>query len=424
MASNKTILAKQGFMMKILFISHYFDPEPLLAGMPFAKELVRRGHEVQVLTGFPHYPGGKVYDGYKLRLFQREVMDGIKINRCWVYPSHDRSSVKRFMTYVSLGFTGALLGPLVVDKADVAFVYSPPATIWLPAAAIRLWRQIPFVYNIQDMWPDALASSTMVKNSISLKVAHKVCHYFYRKADRIVAQSNGFKDILVERGVPESQIDVIYNWCDDATIKPVDYDEKLARELGMHGKFNILFAGGMGKGQALLSIIETANIIKDELPDVQFVFLGSGVEKELLENRTKELNLSNVRFLRRCPPSEVGKYMSLAQVMLVHLKDNLIHEITVPSKIQAYMNVGKPILIGAAGNAADLVVRAGAGIKCQPEEPVKIAQSVRKLYNMPKEQLQAMGCAGKSYYDTELSIKVGTHRYEDVFLKTIEQFKK
>lgn len=410
--------------MKILFITHFFDPEPFLAGMPFAQELVRRGHQVEVLTGFPHYPGGKVYDGYKLRLFHREVMDGIRVNRCWVYPSHDQSSLKRFITYTSLGLSGAALGPWVVGKADIAFVYHPPATIWLPAAAIRLFRRIPFVYNIQDMWPDALASSTMVKNSAALKLAHKVCRYFYRKADRIVAQSNGFKNLLVERGVSEDSIDVIYNWCDDTKIKAVDYDENLARELGMYGKFNILFAGGMGKGQALKAIIETANLIKDELPEVQFVFIGSGVERELIQNRTKELDLDNVKFLERCPPDEIGKFMSLAQVMLVHLKDNLLHEITVPSKIQAYMNVGKPILIGAIGDAAELVVRAGAGIKCQPEDPAKIAQAVRKLYHMPADQLQAMGQAGKAYYDTELSLAVGARKYEEIFTRTIEQFKK
>lgn len=407
--------------MNILFISQYFDPEPLLMGMPFAKELVNRGHQVQVLTGFPHYPGGKLYDGYKLRLFQRELLDGININRCWVYPSHDRSSAKRFMTYTSLGISGAVLGPWVVDKADVAFVYSPPATIWLPAASIRFWRNVPFVYNIQDMWPDALASSTMVKNPFVLKMAYKVCHYFYRKADRIVAQSNGFKKILIERGVPEENIDVIYNWCDDTKIKAVDYDQQLAQELGMHGKFNILFAGGMGKGQALSAVIETANIIKDELPDVQFVFLGSGVEMELIQRRTRELNLSNVKFLKRCPPSDVGKFMSLAQVMLVHLKDNLIHEITVPSKIQAYMNMGKPILAGVIGDAADLVIRAGAGIKCQPEDPAQIANAVRQLRRMPADQLNAMGRAGKAYYDAELSLKVGTKRYEQIFQDVINK---
>jgi len=410
--------------MKILFISHYFDPEPLLTGLPFAKELMNRGHEVEVLTGFPHYPGGKLYDGYKLRLFQREKLDGINVNRCWVYPSHDRSSIRRFATYTSLGISGAMLGPWVVQKADVAFVYSPPATIWLPAASIRFWRRIPFVYNIQDMWPDSLASSTMVKNSVALKIAHKVCHYFYRKADRIVAQSNGFKELLIKRGVPEKNIDVIYNWCDDTTISAADYDANLARELGLHGKFNILFAGGIGKGQALSSIVETANLIKNELPDVQFVFLGSGIELELLQNRTKELNLDNVKFLKRCPPSEVGRFMALAQVMLVHLKDNLLHEVTVPSKIQAYMNVGKPILIGAIGDAADLVVRAGAGIQCQPEDPVKIAEAVRRLRHMPTEQLEAMGRAGKAYYDAELSLKVGTRRYEEIFTETIRQFKR
>ncbi len=407
--------------MKILFISHYFDPEPALAGMPFAKELVKLGHEVQVLTGFPHYPGGKVYDGYKLNLFQREIMDGIKVNRCWVYPSHDRSSVKRFMTYASLGVSGALLGPWVVDKADIAFVYSPPATIWLPAAAIRLFRRIPFVYNIQDMWPDALASSTMVKSGLALKLADKCCRFIYRNADRIVAQSNGFKKLLIERGIPEERIDVIYNWSDDTKIKTADYDETLARELGMHGKFNILFAGGMGKGQALISIIETANLVKDELPDVQFVFLGSGVEKELLVRKTQELSLNNVKFLDRCPPSEVARYMALAQVMLVHLKDNLIHEITVPSKIQAYMNVGKPILIGAIGDAADLVERAGAGIKCQPEDPQEIANAVRKLYQMPPDELSAIGKQGQTYYKNELALQVGARRYERVFQQVIER---
>jgi glycosyltransferase involved in cell wall biosynthesis len=396
----------------------------MLAGMPFARELHRRGHDVVVLTDFPHYPVGKVCDGYILRLFQREIMDGIKLNRCWVYPSHDRSSTKRFLSYTSFGFTGALFGPWVVDKADVAFVYHPPATVWLPAATIRFWRRVPFVYNIQDMWPDALASSTMVRSSIALKVAHRVCRYFYRKADRIVAQSNGFKRLLVERGIPEANINVIYNWCDDTKVKAVDYDENIARELGMHGKFNILFAGGMGKGQALISIIEAADLIKDELPDVQFVFLGSGVEQTLLENRVKELNLSNVRFLQRCPPSEVGTFMSLAQVMLVHLKDNLIHEITVPSKIQAYMNVGKPILIGAIGDAAHLVERAGAGIKCQPEDPEAIANGVRQLYQMPREELAAMGKHGQEYYRSELSLRVGARRYEQIFQQVIEQNKR
>ena len=410
--------------MRILFITHYFDPEPLLAGMPFARALQDLGHQMQVLTGFPHYPGGKIYDGYKLKLFQREVIDGVKIHRTWVYPSHDRSSAKRFLTYTSLGLSAMTLGPCLVDQADVAFVYSPPATIWLPAAAIRLWRRIPFVYNIQDMWPDALASSTMVKNQMALKLVDQVCRFFYRKADRIVAQSNGFKNLLIERGVPSDNIDVVYNWCDDTKIKPTPYDETLAAKLGMAGRFNILFAGGMGKGQALSAIIETANLIKDEMPDVQFVFLGSGIEKELLVRRTSELQLTNVKFLERCPPAEVGKYLSLAQVMLVHLKDNLIHEITVPSKIQAYMNVGKPILIGAIGDAAELVVNAGAGIKCQPENPQALAQAVRTLHNLPDQELAAIGQKGKEYYDAELSLTVGARRYQMIFEQVINQYNK
>jgi len=405
--------------MRILFISHYFNPEPVLSGMPFVRQLVEFGHEVEVLTGFPNYPGGKVYPGYKVKLFQREMLEGIRVNRTYLYPSHDRSSAKRFMTYMSFGLSGAILGPWMIKKADVAFVYSPPATVWMPAASVRLFRGIPFVYNIQDMWPDALASSTMVKNGLALRLADKCCRFIYRNANRVVAQSNGFKDLLVQRGIPENQIDVIYNWCDDKEIRPIEYNEQMAKDLGLYGRFNIMFAGGMGKGQALSAVIEAANLVKDKFPEVQFVFLGSGIEKDMLVEKVKEYSLNNVKFLERCLPSEVGKYLTLADVLLVHLKDNLIHEITVPSKIQAYMNVGKPILIGAIGDAASLVERAGAGIKCQPEDPQKIADAVERFYKMPREELVSMGKKGQQYYRNELSLEVGVRRYEKVFEQVI-----
>ena len=148
---------------------------------------------------------------------------------------------------------------------------------------------------------------------------------------------------------------------------------------------------------------------------IQFVFIGDGVELDLLKAKVKEYSLENVIFLKRCPPSEIGKIMTLAQVMLVHLSDNFLHEITIPSKIQAYMAVGRPILVAVKGCTADLAVQAGAGIRCEPENLEAIAEAACKIYQMPREELTAMGKKGQEYYKSKLSLKVGAKHYEEIF---------
>lgn len=410
--------------MKILFVTLFFDPEPLLNGLCFVKELEKLGHEVEVLTGFPNYPGGKLYPGYKVKFFQRETMDGISVIRVPMYPSHDRSSIRRFWTYMSFGLSAMVLGPWLVKKCDIIYVCHPPPTIWLPAWIIRLLHRVPFVYEIHDLWPDALASSTMVKNSVLLKIADSCCRFIYKNANRIIGQNPGFKKELVKRGVTEDKIDVVYHWCDDSAIKACPYDPDLAKQLDFTGKFNIIFAGGFGKGQALSSVLDAALMLRDELPQVQFVFVGNGVEEQMLRNKAEDKNLTNVIFHDRRPMSEIGPILSLADVCLVHLKDNLLHEITVPSKVQAYMCVGKPILTGVAGSATDLVNMACAGISCKPEDSESIADSVRTLVAMDSDELSKMGQNGQEFYERELSMQVGTKHYVDIFSKTIEQFQK
>lgn len=408
--------------MKILFITQWFQPEPFLNGLGFAKELVKLGHSVQVLTGFPNYPGGKIYDGYKIKFIQREVLEGIPIIRVPLYPSHDRFTSKRILNYLSFAFSAAAIGTWAINKADVAYVYHPPATTCFPAWLIKLLRGIPFIYNIQDLWPDALISP-MFKNKAGIWIMDKFCRLSYKLSSKIVAQSPGFKTKLMERGVDEEKIEVIYNWCDDTQIHTEEYNPALAKELGMDQRFNILFAGGMGEGQALLSVIQAADLLKTCAPQIQFVFIGDGIRLQLLKDKTNELNLKNVKFLPRRPPSEIGGIMALAQVMLVHLKDSVLHLITIPSKIQAYLAVGKPILIAVRGDAADLVMQSGAGIKCEPENPQEIAETAKRFLNMTQEDLSEMGRKGRDYYFRELSLEVGVKKYEKIFLDIVNKSK-
>jgi len=401
--------------VRILMLTQWFNPEPTFKGLAFARELVKLGHTVQVLTGFPNYPGGKLYPGYKVRLLQRETIDGITIIRVPLYPSHDGSTLKRIGNYFSFAVSAALLGTLLVKSADVMYVYHPPATVGFAASFISFIRRIPFVYDVQDLWPDTLSATGMLNNRYILKCVDVCCRLTYRCADHIVVLSPGFKRKLRERGVPEEKISVIYNWCDEGQISAAECGVAAQNEPKMIGRFNIVFAGTMGKAQALDAVLEAAELLADRLPQVQFVFIGGGIEVERLKQVKTEKKLNNVLFLSRRPVSEIGSVLSMADLLLVHLKDDPLFEITIPSKIQAYMAAGRPILMAVRGDAADLLEKVGAGIACIPGDAGSIAAAVEKLAAMTQEELNEMGRRGARYYQQELSLAVGANRFEKLF---------
>lgn len=405
--------------MRILMLTQWFDPEPTFKGLAFAKELVRMGHEVEVLTGFPNYPGGKLYDGYKVRLLQRENIDGISVLRVPLYPSHDGSALKRIANYVSFALSAAFMGALLVKPADVMYVYHPPATVGFAASIISMVRRIPFVYDIQDLWPDTLAATGMLNNPGILRLVERGCRFIYRQAAKIVVLSPGFKEMLCTRGVPANKIEVIYNWCDEANIQSNSDDDGLSEKLGLAGKFNIVFAGTMGKAQALDAVLDAAKIINCRQQKVQFVFVGGGIDVERLKQRSIDMGLHNVLFIPRMPMQEIGSVLTRADVLLVHLRDDPLFKITLPSKTQAYMAAGRPILMAVRGDAANLVEEAKAGLACIPEDPQSLVEAVDQFCRMSRQELDDMGERGRKYYETELSLPVGVKKFELVF-KSIE----
>jgi len=400
--------------MRILLLSQWFDPEPMPRGLAFARALREQGHEVEVLTGFPNYPGGKVYPGYRIRLAHREVMDGVPVLRVALYPSHDTSSLKRLLNYASFMVSAGVLGALFTRKPNVFYVYHPPLTVGIAAAFISLVKRVPFVYDIQDLWPDALGATGMVKCRHLLRAVESVCRFVYRQAAHIVVLSPGLKMTLVDRGVPEGKIDVIYNWADEGQLL-LKGDPTVARELGMEDRFNVVYAGNIGKAQALEAVIRAAKILEDRHPQIQFILVGDGVETERLRQFTDDMGLGNVRFLPRRPMSEIGCVLGLAQVLLVHLRDSPLFESTIPSKTQAYLAMGKPILMAARGDAADLVLHSGGGIVCEPENPESMADGVRRLSELGPGALRRMGERGARFYAERLSLNTGTLRFIEVF---------
>lgn len=402
--------------MRILILTQWFDPEPTFKGLLFAKELQAAGHQVQVLTGVPNYPGGKVYPGYQIKWLQKEMMDGVEVLRVPLYPSHDNSSAKRILNYGSFMLSTLFFGLFVARQAEVMYVYHPPLTTGISAALISKLRGIPFVYDVQDLWPDTLAATGMMSKPGLLKWIDRACNWVYRQAAHIVVLSPGFKHILQERGVPEQKLSVIYNWADETQLctEPTPED---AEAFGMAEKFNVVFAGTMGKAQALDAVIEAAGLLQPQLPRVQFVFVGGGIQVDHLKELTQQKQLQNVRFLPRMPMSEVGRVLALSDALLVHLKDDPLFRITIPSKTQAYMAVGKPVVMGVKGDAADLIEKSGGGVVCQPENPQDIARAIHALATLPAQDLRKMGLKAASYYQQELSVRSGVQRFVEVLGK-------
>ncbi|MHA3105238.1 glycosyltransferase family 4 protein [Acinetobacter sp. ANC 3791] len=401
--------------MKILLLTQWFDPEPTFKGLAFAKELQRQGHQVQVLTGFPNYPGGKIYDGYKLKLYQREKIEGISILRVPLYPSHDNSALRRIFNYISFTFMAMLFGIFATKKADVIYAYHPPLTVGIAAIFIKLFRRTPIVYDIQDMWPDTLQATGMLNNKKILNIISLVCNVVYKYVDHIVVLCPGFKQLLIERTVPEHKISVIYNWCDEEALthaSPI----KIEYQKNLHSKFNIVFAGNMGKAQALDTILTVATSLQN-LPNIQFVFVGSGTETDRLKRRMYDENINNLLFIPRVPMIEVGGILEQADLLLVHLRADPLFEITVPSKTQAYMAMGKPLLMAVSGDAADLVVQAKCGETALSENVESIKKAILDIYKLSPIEQQKLGLNARDFYQKKLSLKSGVQQFVEIFKK-------
>jgi colanic acid biosynthesis glycosyl transferase WcaI len=398
--------------MKILILTQWFDPEPTFKGLLFARELAARGHQVEVLTGFPNYPGGRIYPGYRIRPWVREQIDGINVLRVALYPSHNNSSFHRALNYLSFALSAAVIGTVLIRKPDVIYVYHPPITVGFAAAVIGFLRRTPFVYDIQDLWPDTIAATGMISNTATLTLLGKCCKFVYRRARHIVVLSPGFKEQLVDRGVPPDKIDIIYNWCDESVF---NFDRERETRLGRSDRFGILFAGTMGIAQGLDSVLRAAQICRSTVPTAEFLFIGGGVDRRRLESMTEKLQLDNVRFFPRMPMHAMGPILAGADALMVHLKNDPLFSITIPSKLQAYLASGKPILMGVCGEAAELVKRSHSGVVCEPDNPQSIAEAVKELVNAGQERLANMGCAGREFYDREMSVSIGVDKFERIF---------
>lgn len=380
--------------MKILILSQWYPPEPGLLQQELAQTLMAHGHLVTVLTGFPNFPSGQLYPGYRVKIWQKETIAGVSVVRVPLYPEHSRSRIKRVLNYLSFSLSASVLGGIIIARPDVMFVYHPPLTVGIPAYILsRLWR-IPFVYQVQDMWPETLEATGMLNNTAILKAIGQFAKWLYKKAAAICVISPGFHDNLIKKGVPAGKIHVVSNWVDPEVYYVAELDNYLAEELKLSKRFNVMFAGVFGLAQGLEVVLQAAGLLHD-LPDIQFVLVGDGIVLPELKKMASDKGLSNVLFMGRYPQDRMPGLYALADVLLVHLKDDPLFRITIPHKTLTYLASGKPIIAAVAGDTAAVVLQANAGLACEPGDPAALADAVKILYQLEKEELKRMGFNGR-----------------------------
>ncbi len=382
--------------MRIAYLTQWFEPEPnIVKGVAFVAALQAAGHEVTVITGFPNYPEGRIYPGYRLRPIRREIVDGVRVVRLPLYPSHDRSSVRRSLNYLS--FFLSCLAYLIVRRRrfDLAYVYHPPITVGLAAALAGFVRPLPFVLDVQDLWPDTIAATGMRGAARLAGPLGLCCRFVYRRANAIIAQSEGMRRALVERGVPDTKITIVRNWA-DAEFRDIPPSSARA------GAFTLVYGGNLGRAQQLESVLDAALLLGDR-SDIRIELFGSGVDEDSLRARAGKLGLVNVHFRGRVGQDEMIGVFADADALLLHLGDDPLFAITVPSKTQFYLAMGRPIIAAVNGETAGILRDSGAAIVVPSRDPAALARAIRDLADLPAEDKARLGRNGADYYRRNLS---------------------
>jgi len=400
-------LSGRGFTqsMRILYLTQWFEPEShVIKGVKFARALQAAGHTVTVVTGFPNYPSGRLYPGYRLRLIQRERIEGVDVVRLLLYPSHDTSSLRRSLNYLSF-FLAALVYLLVRrGRFDLAYVYHPPVTVGLAAALSGLVRRLPFILDVQDLWPDSLAATGMQGARPLMRPVGWLCAFVYSRSSAVVAQSEGIRAALGARGVPPEKLVTIHNWaetepCHQGPLPPL-----------VPKRFVVVYGGNLGRAQGLGTVLEAAASLRDRRPDILIRLYGDGVDASALKAQARSLDLRNLEIHPRVSKDEINTVFARADALLVHLAGHPLFDITLPSKIQAYLAVGRPIAAGLSGEAARLLVDSKAARVVPPDDPATLAGAIAALADTPAEDLKRMGLNGRAYYQRHLAFQEGMHR--------------
>jgi len=395
--------------LNILYLSQYFYPEQFLNNH-VAKSLVAEGHSVDVVCCVPNYPAGKFFPDYSNSKGKEELWNGIRVHRVFTVP-RGKSAIQLILNFLVYPFAASWrLIRLRPQLGAITFV-SMPSPLFQALAGIfakRVWK-IPTVYWVQDIWPDSAIITLGIRNRLAIRVLNGFCGWIYRQADLVMVQSDGFHGKISDFGVPAEKIVTLPN-CAPDTFFPLENGAipTRIRALIPHGRRTIMFAGNIGQSQDFDTLIAAVAMLPNTT-DVLIVVVGSGRDEGRVKESVRHAGLeSQFLFLGRHPEADMPAFFACADAMLVSLRDEPIFALTVPSKVQAYMACGKPILASLKGEGAVVVADANAGIVVPPSTPGALAKAIDQVGSMQDDELRAMGQQARRSYEQRFSLAAVT----------------
>lgn len=395
----------------------YFPPDTGSAAHLFYElgvALVKHGHDVTVLTSFPSYHAQGDLSRYRRRLWLNETLnEGINVARIAVPQLFRDTPVGRGLWQFSCAASFALRG-LLFPKPDVLLLYLPPLPLGLAAWGLRLLWGVPFVLNVQDLFPQSAIDLGVLNNNFLIRFFKRLERFLYRRANHIVVHSSGNREYVVACGAEPERVTVMYNWVDTDFIRPSERRNSFSREYGLDDKFVVSFAGVIGYSQDLDVILEAANLLRGH-PRIHFLIVGDGTKKPRHEQKAQHMGLSNVQFLPIQPRHRYPAILHASDVSLATLRAEVTTPV-VPSKILSIMAAGRPIVTSMRleGDASHLIEEAQCGYALPPGNPQALAETVRTLYHDATLR-ERLGQNGRRYAELHLSVQAGAEGYIRLF---------
>lgn len=402
--------------MRVLLVSLLFEPDlsaNSYAVSALASGLAERGHELTVLTAMPHYGQGGIYDGYRGRVYIRERRDGIDVRRTWLYVPGRQDWI--FGKVLSWAFFNAIATPMaaLAGAHDVAMTLPPPPTLGLTLAAVKAARGLPYVYNVQDVFPDAVIAQGIVRDERLIRLLRRVEDAIYRHAAVVTAISEDIRDNLHAKGVPRERLEVIPNCFDTELISPGPRTNVFAAEHGLLGRTVVMYAGNLGESVGVETLTQTMRLLA-ERDDIVFAIAGRGTALPRLKRQCAEIGLANVRFLPFQDRSTVSMLHASSDVQLL-LQRRVLAQSQTPTKLLSILSSGRPVVasVDRTSDSAAVIRRAGAGLVVDPEDPKLLAIAIEELTLSP-ERRAAMGASGRDYVVRHYAREVIAERYERI----------
>ena len=408
--------------MRILLYSYNYAPEPIgIAPLmtELAEGLVRKGHQVRVMTAMPNYPERKIYPEYQGHLYKREIRNGVEVERCFVAVRPKPGLLGRVMldgSFALLSFFKAMLG----WKPDIILSTSPSLCACVPVAAAKALYRCPVVLSLQDILPEAAIQTGLISNKFAIKVFEKLEQFAYASATQISVITPSFAQNLKQKGVSPSKLTCISNWVDVGVVKPLPKKGNHFRLThGLEDKFVVLYSGNIARTQGVRTIIRTALQMQSNR-NIQFVIVGEQSQLAELDQLRRELDVNNVLLLPFVATSAFPEMLAAADVSLVMQKHNVVG-FNMPSKTQKIMASGRPIIasVPSNGSAAEAVLQSGSGLVVEPESPTELTKAIQTLYDNP-DKVDDLGKRGRQYAIENYSFHQAIHAYEQLLKGLIE----